>query len=85
MTFEREVRYVVLKITDIQDALTPDEKSALIQIEETVERHREQRGKPPLVCAVVEADWPEYEPIWKAIEQRVLQEQEDNGQFGVGA
>ena len=51
MTFEREVRYVVMKITDIQDALTPDEKSALIQIEETVEPHREQLGKPLLVCA----------------------------------
>ena len=27
----------------------------------------------------------EYEPTWKAIEDRVAQESEDNGQFGVGA
>ena len=27
-------------------------------------------GRPPLGCVVVESDWPEYEPTWRAIEAR---------------
>jgi hypothetical protein len=32
---------------------------------------RKAKGKQPLECMVVEADWPEYEPTYKAIEERM--------------
>jgi len=32
---------------------------------------RVQDDKAPLICCVVEQDWPEYEPTWQAIEERV--------------
>lgn len=83
--FKREVRYVVLKISDIDAALTPFEHLALAQIEASVANQRIKAGKQPFECVVVESDWPEYEPTWKAIEERMEQEREDNGQFGVGA
>ncbi len=72
--FRREERYTVLKVSDVCDALDPDEKTALIELEEKVALYREQAEKQPLVCAVVESDWPEYEPTWKAIEERVKTE-----------
>lgn len=71
-TFQREERYTIFKISDVTEALGPDECTALIELEEKVALYREQAGKKPLVCVVVESDWPEYEPTWKAIEQRVL-------------
>ena len=43
----------------------------LRRIQAKVGEHRTGIGKPPLDCVVVEADWPEYEPTWKAIEARV--------------
>lgn len=71
MTFQREERYTVLKISDVHEALDPDECSALIDLESKVAVYREVAGKKPLVCAVVESDWPEYEPTWEAIKRRV--------------
>jgi len=68
--FEREDRYTVLKISDVTEALSPDECTALIELEEKVALYRQQEGKQPLMCVVVESDWPEYEPTWKAIEER---------------
>ncbi len=68
---EREVRYTVFKIADVAEALSDDEKSELIFLEDKVAAWREVNGKQPLVCAVVESDWPEYEPTWQAVEQRV--------------
>lgn len=69
--FIREVRYVVLKSADVMQCLTVSELIALRRIQAKVEEHRAEIGKPPLECVVVEADWPEYEPTWKAIEARV--------------
>lgn len=70
--FEREGRYVVLKITDLIDALDADEKEAFIHIEHRIEAHRASLGKRPMQCVVVEHDWPEYEVVWDMIKQRVL-------------
>lgn len=67
----REERYTVLKVSDVSNALEPDEKSELIYLEEKVALYREQTGKKPLECVVVESDWPEYESTWQAIEQRM--------------
>jgi len=71
MAFEREARYVVLKVTDIQRAtLTEAEIAAFNEVCDKVARFRASQAKPALECVVVERDWPEYEPTWKAIEER---------------
>lgn len=85
MTFKRETRYIVVKIKDALAALSPAQLDLLLAAGIVVEDYRANIGSPPLVCVVVESDWPEYEPTWKAIEERVRQENEDSGQFGVGA
>lgn len=69
--FEREHRYLVLKISDINAICTDEIKGRLEDIALMVERGRAYQGKPSLTCVVVESDWPEYEPTWKAIEQRM--------------
>jgi len=42
-------------------------------LSDTVAWFRERNGKQPLECVVVESDWPEYEPTWEAIKQRMAQ------------
>ena len=66
--FMREERYIVFKMSDLGNSLKGDE------IRKLAREYAEQRllkGKKPLECVVVEKDWPEYEPTWKAIEARV--------------
>ncbi len=56
--FEREERYIVIK----RKRLTPDDERAI----------RQATPYDALVdCVVVERDWPEYEPVWAMIKQRV--------------
>lgn len=74
---KREDRYVVLKRSDIQDALTLDEIFDLDELCFKIAARRDDKGKPPLSCVVVESDWPEYEPTWQAIERRVGAEERD--------
>ena len=69
--FEREERYLVFRLADVEKDFFPSEISQLLRLYETQQNRRKQRGKPPLECVVVEADWPEYEPMWRAIEARV--------------
>lgn len=71
--FIREDRYLVLKRRDIRNSLTDLEYQILCEITLKVEHYREKfRQKQPLQCVVVEHDWPEYEPTWQAIEDRML-------------
>ena len=70
--FIREARYAVLKNADVMQCLTVSELIELRRIQAKVEEHRAEIGKPPLDCVVVESDWPEYEPTWRAIEARVM-------------
>lgn len=84
-SFERQLLYTVIKWKDSLCALTKSERQQLNDLSLKVADYRIRIGKRPLICVVVESDWPEYEPTWKAIEERVRQEQEDSGQFGVGA
>lgn len=70
--FQREERYVVFKLSDVEEHFTPSEKQHLERLVEVQRAGREEAGKPPLECVVVESDWPEYEPTWKAIEARVM-------------
>ncbi|CAI10466.1 hypothetical protein p1B283 (plasmid) [Aromatoleum aromaticum EbN1] len=69
--FTREARYAVLKSADVMQCLTVSELIELQRIQAKVEEHRAEIGKPPLDCVVVESDWPEYAPTWRAIEARV--------------
>ena len=69
--FTREARYAVLKSVDVMQCLTVSELIELRRIQARVAEHRTAIGKPRLECVVVEKDWPEYEPTWKAIEARV--------------
>ena len=68
--FVREKRYTVIKSTDIEAFLNPAERLALDSIMAKIEMARVLEGKAPLDAVVVESDWPEYEPTWKAIEAR---------------
>lgn len=70
--FKREIRYVVLKASDLQAVgLTDAELAALTAVVSKVDQYRMNAGKPDLECVVVEKDWPEFEPTWKAIERRM--------------
>ena len=69
--FQREERYIVFKLADVEKDFFPSEISQLLRLYETQQSMRKQSGKPPLDCVVVESDWPEYEPTWRAIEARV--------------
>ena len=67
----REYRYLVLKLKDINAALTTTEIGLLNQLALKIDKYRTTHLEKPLECVVVESDWPEYEPTWKAIEDRV--------------
>ena len=69
--FKREERYIVFKLSDVEEHFTPGERQQLARLAEVQRVGREEAGKAPLECVVVEADWPEYEPTWKAIEARM--------------
>ena len=69
--FQREFRYTVLKNTDIAKALTESEVLILTILASKVDAGRESLGKKPLNCVVVENDWPEFEPTWNAIKDRM--------------
>jgi hypothetical protein len=69
--FKRENRYMVMKRSDIAEALTELEQTILQHIALKVLNHRSTIGKSVLSCVVVESDWPEYEPTWAAIQRRM--------------
>ena len=70
--FRREARYVVVKIKDIDAAgCTDAERDAFNVLCDKVSRYRISSAKGLLECVVVEKDWPEFEPTWKAIEERM--------------
>lgn len=67
--FKREERYIVLKRADIEKSCTWYQKEALEEVMNTINYFRGLKG--PIKCVVVENDWPEYEIVWKMIEDRV--------------
>lgn len=68
--FVREPRYSVMKSKDMKNALSEKEIEQLNMLNRKVDEWRIQNGKASLKCVVVEEDWPEYEPVWKMIEDR---------------
>lgn len=67
----RESRYLVFKIKDLNAYLSDDEKEQLDDIARKINRCRLIDDKELVQCVVVEHDWPEHESTWKAIERRV--------------
>jgi hypothetical protein len=68
--FKREDRYVVLKRSDIEKYLHAS-RGQLRNICRAINSGRYADNKPLLQAVVIESDWPEYEPTWRAIEQRM--------------
>ena len=69
--FQRENRYVVFKRSDMRKYLSQSERRQVEGLALHICLSREDDGKQPLNCLVIEKDWPEYEPTWKSIEARV--------------
>ena len=73
---EREFnRYYVIKASHAKEALTKEEQDTLLRLGMKCAKWRSEVGKTPFECLVVEHDWPEYEKVWKMIENRVDFEQ----------
>lgn len=70
MTFEREDRYLVLKYKDIEKYLGKEAFVALARIAAEVDKGRRKDDKDITQAVVVEYDWPEYEVVWKMLEDR---------------
>jgi len=70
MNFKREERYMVIKYKDAL-YLSETDNAHLSRIGKRLEKIRAERGKQPFKAVIVEADWPEYEPTYQAIEARV--------------
>ena len=58
--FEREDRYIIFKVKDLSE-------HKLGWVRDVIRLN----DIPTVDAVVVEADWPEYEPTWAAIERRV--------------
>src|SRR5690606_4218726 len=69
--FKREERYLVFKLSDVEEHFTPGERQQLARLAEVQRVGRSEGGKPLLECVEVESDWPEYEPTWNASEARM--------------
>lgn len=74
MSFRREVRYVVFKISDIERYVTGEDKILISEVGRAIAIGRKSDGKPPFNAVVVEQDWPEFETTWAAIEARMSKE-----------
>ena len=69
--FKREDRYTVFKLSDVERYLTNADRAHLAMMKNEIDAGRDCANKPPFKGLIVESDWPEYEPTWKAIEARV--------------
>ena len=76
--FKRENRYIVIKRSDLDGAVSDlpikYQKKVWDQLGQVVSmpnKHRQNTGKSPLECVIVEHDWPEYDYVWKAIKHRM--------------
>ena len=66
--FQREERYIVFKLSDVERYLTDADRAYLAMMKNEIDAGRACANKPPFKGLIVESDWPEYEPTWKAIE-----------------
>lgn len=68
--FTREDRYIVFKLSDVERYLTDKDRANIAMMKMEIAAGRDCANKPPFKGLIVEADWPEYEPTWRAIEAR---------------
>lgn len=61
--FEREERYVVIKISKMHPHPTFRRRH--------LEALKREHSAALVDCVVIERDWPEYETVWRMIEERV--------------
>ncbi len=59
----------MVKVKDADACLTTEEIILFQTLLEKVEAYREDCGKQPLDCVVVESDWPMYESTWGSVEE----------------
>lgn len=64
-TFEREERYQVVKLSRLQDKPSDDMTS-----KEVIYRTA-HFGKALVEAVVIESHWPEYEVVWRMLEDRI--------------
>lgn len=60
MTFQRESRYIVVKLKDLAPGQEAD-----------IREHLTELSAQTVDSLVIERDWPEYEPAWRMIQARV--------------
>jgi hypothetical protein len=72
-SFERENRYIVIKLKRLQEGAR-----------EPLRRYLEHLNVKPVECVVVEVDWPEYEKVWSMIEARCasIEDTDDDCKYG---
>ena len=68
---EREHRYWVAKVKDVEKYLTSEQQTTLHMLMTKINVGRLRDDKPVLQAVCVDSDWPEYETVWKMIEARV--------------
>lgn len=72
--FIREKRYLIVKRKDLVEAcrdLPESTISCFNTVLSAVNKIRKERGVEQIKAVVVEDDWPEYEIVWKMIEERM--------------
>ena len=67
----RENRYVVLKMTDVDNYCTQEEMMLVAQLNHNIRARRLQDGKEARKYVIVQDNWPEYDKVWDMIEERV--------------
>lgn len=71
MNFEKQERYLVLKLKDIENYLNPALKDQAAQASQVINLSRKLDSKPILECVVIESDWKCYKDAWHLVELEV--------------
>ncbi len=67
-SFEREMRYYVAKIRDVNAALNDRELETLFILLGKVDEHRTTSGKKSLEGVFVQDNWTIYSEVWQLVE-----------------
>ncbi|HWV45055.1 MAG TPA: hypothetical protein VN039_03335 [Nitrospira sp.] len=68
---ELDQRYVVLKIKDLDNAISHEDGQTLNALCKKCESYRKARGAAPLHGLFIERDWPEHGLAMTALENRI--------------
>ncbi len=68
--FKREDRYLVVKYSDMDNA-SAGIRQGFMRNSRWLHDSMLARGAPARSFLVIESDWPEYEIVWKMIEDRM--------------